>query len=48
MSRHGDSMAWLTDGAVTDEMVQRWEDWMDDQAARELRSQANPGRLSVE
>ena len=48
MSRHGDYMAWLTDGAVTDEMVQRWEDWMDEQAAQELRIQANPGRLSVE
>lgn len=48
MSRHGDSMAWLTDGTITDEMVQQWEDWMHEQAARELRSQANPGRLSVE
>jgi hypothetical protein len=48
MSRHGDYMAWLTDGAVTDETVQQWEDWAVEEIARQERIQANPGRLSVE
>jgi hypothetical protein len=48
MSRHGDYMAWLTDGTVTDDMVERWEDWMNEQADRHFRIQTNPGRLSVE
>jgi hypothetical protein len=48
MSRYGDYMAWLTGGAVTDDLVERPEAWMDEQAAQHQRIPANPGRLSVE
>jgi hypothetical protein len=48
MSRYGDYLAWLTDGAITDDMVERSEAWMDEQAAQHQRIQSNPGRLSVE
>ena len=46
-SRDGDRR--LTNEEVTDEMVDRWwEAWMDEQADRDLRILANPGRLGVE
>ena len=48
MSRHGDTMAWLTDGITTDADLDRWEAAMDEGLYRAHLLDVNPGRLSVE
>src|SRR6266536_3959843 len=41
-------MAWLTDGAVTDQMLTDWEAWMDREADQAWLREVNPGRLGDE
>jgi hypothetical protein len=48
MSRHGDYMAWLTDGATTDEDLERWEAAMDEGLYQGQLLEANPGRLGIQ